>query len=144
MSRNFVVRLLFALVSVVVLSACGQKTPQTVEITLTEFGIETPITTFQAGQPYKFVIRNAGALNHEFTIMPPMASPPTDMHMEGHSMEHMTGAMVHIGEDELTPGATVTLEFTFSEPTSAGEIEFACHLPGHYEGGMVTPIRVES
>jgi uncharacterized cupredoxin-like copper-binding protein len=144
MRTRSMIQILLAVSSLLLLAACGQNPPQTVEITLTEFGIDTPVTIFQAGQQYRFVITNAGALNHEFTIMPPMASPPADMHMDGHSMEHMTGAIVHIGEDELTPGATVTLNFTFSEPTLMGDIEFACHLPGHYEGGMVAPIRVES
>jgi uncharacterized cupredoxin-like copper-binding protein len=56
----------------------------------------------------------------------------------------MTGAMLHVGEDELTPGAVVSVDFTFAQPTSLGEIEFACHLPGHYEAGMVTSINVQS
>jgi uncharacterized cupredoxin-like copper-binding protein len=125
------------------LSACQPQAAQTIEITLTEFGIQSPLTTFQAGQPYRFVITNAGALNHEFTIMPPM-SADAGTSMEGHSMEHMAGALLHVGEDELTPGGVVTVEFTFSEATNLGEIEFACHLPGHYEAGMFIPISVES
>lgn len=74
--------------------------------------------------------------------MPPMTTPPIEM--EGHNMEDMMGAVLHIGEDQLTPGATITVELTFTEPTSFGAFEFACHLPGHYEGGMNTPISVDA
>jgi uncharacterized cupredoxin-like copper-binding protein len=130
------------MVIVLALVSCGAqpRAPETVEITLTEFSIESPVTTFEAGKPYRFIITNAGALNHEFTVMPPMMTAPVEM--EGHSMEDMLGAVLHIGEDQLVLGATVTVDFTFTEPTSLGDLEFACHLPGHYEGGMFAPISV--
>jgi len=130
------------MVIVLALVSCGAQpqAPETVEITLTEFSIESPVTTFEAGKPYRFIITNAGALNHEFTVMPPMMTAPVEM--EGHSMEDMLGAVLHIGEDQLVLGATVNVDFTFTEPTSLGDLEFACHLPGHYEGGMFAPISV--
>ena len=28
-------------------------------------------------------------------------------------------------------------------PTKAGEIEFGCHLPGHYEAGMFGELHIE-
>jgi uncharacterized cupredoxin-like copper-binding protein len=37
------------------------------------------------------------------------------------------------------PGTTVTREFTF---TQTGDFEFACHVSGHYEAGMLLPITV--
>lgn len=137
-----VVVLIFFSGTLLVLTACkaGPQSPENVEITLPEFGIQSPLTTFKVGKPYRFVINNAGALSHEFTIMPPMMFPP--MEMEGHSMDDMMGAVLHIGEDKLTPGARVTVEFSFTEPASIGAVEFACHLPGHYDGGMFTPISV--
>jgi uncharacterized cupredoxin-like copper-binding protein len=136
-----VLRFVYVLIILALVSCSAQpQAPETVEITLTEFSIESDVTTFEVGKPYRFIITNAGTLNHEFTIMPPMLTPP--MKMEGHSMEEMTGAALHISEDQLTPGAAVTVEFTFSEPSSLGVVEFACHLPGHYESGMFAPISV--
>lgn len=128
------------------ISACEPSAPETVEVQLTEFGIESSATTFRAGQAYQFVITNAGALNHEFAIMPPISE--MGMQMEGHEMgdgmDHdMVGAMLHVSEDQLTPGASVTVEFTFSEEFMREDLEFACHLAGHYEGGMQTPIAIE-
>lgn len=71
-----------------------------------------------------------------------------DMGDMGHIMEdmghNMEGAVLHVGEAQLTPGATVTVEFTFEQNATFESLEFACHLEGHYEGGMFTPITINS
>lgn len=41
--------------------------------------------------------------------------------------------------EDIEPGATGTLTFTFTE---AGEFMLACHVPGHFEGGMLTKFQV--
>lgn len=136
------------------LSACGSlPTPaQVVPIELTEFAIESPISVFKVGIPYRFVISNPGAINHEFVLL----AEGEEHHMEaagsaeaehghaeadahGHEDEHAMANMLHVGESQLTPGATVTIEHTFTEP---GEYEFGCYLPGHYAAGMFAKISV--
>ncbi|MDP1715729.1 MAG: hypothetical protein Q8L41_13390 [Anaerolineales bacterium] len=47
-----------------------------------------------------------------------------------------------IEADELPLGATVSFDYTFTEPASAGSLEFACHVEGHYEAGMKQSIIV--
>jgi uncharacterized cupredoxin-like copper-binding protein len=126
------------------LAACSGQTPatQTVEITLTEFGIQSTLTSFEVGQPYSFVITNSGALDHELTVIPVGAQMNDhDIEDTGHDM---SGAVLHVGQEELTPGATVTVEYTFTQEMDLGQFEFACHLPGHYEAGMFAPISVEA
>ena len=39
----------------------------------------------------------------------------------------------------LAPGETKELTWRFSE---AGEVLFACHVDGHYDGGMVGTVSV--
>lgn len=131
--------LLFALI----LSACGARAegPQIVEVSLTEFAVQSELTSFEAGRAYRFVVTNSGALNHEFTIMPPGTTGA--MEMEGQDMGDMSGALVHIAADQLPPGASVTVDYVFSQPASLGSLEFACYVPGHYEAGMFVPIGVE-
>ncbi len=51
-------------------------------------------------------------------------------------------ALATVEEDDLHPGQTQTLDFTFAKAYPAGTLEFACHLPGHYELGMELPITV--
>ena len=127
------------------LAACGPSGPSTnpdgsvnVDVTLTDFGIESSLKTFEVGIPYHFIITNKGAINHELMIMVPTMAG-SEMAME--EMDKM--ALAFVEEDELPPGATQTLDYTFNEPASAGSLEFACHTVGHYEAGMKYPITVK-
>lgn len=136
-----------------VIAACGGQTPsdsssgdsaQTpieVQVTLAEtqeFSIQSPETTFRVGVPYRFVVTNKGSINHEMMIMPRMMGD-----MGGMDMEHMDAmALAYISEDKLPTGATQTVEYTFKQPATAGDIELGCYLPGHYEAGMHLPITV--
>lgn len=134
-------KLVFPLIAGLLLTACGGR-DRTVEVrvTMTEFGFESSLTEFETGVPYRFVVTNAGAVNHEFMIMAPLTEDQMGMAMDMHELDETALAM--IGEDQLPPGATATLEFTFTEAAPAGTLEFACHTPGHYEAGMKLPIVV--
>ncbi len=126
------------------LAACGAQgratTTQTeVKIKLTEFGIQSSVTEFKTGVPYHFVVTNAGALPHEIMIMPPLTADQMGMDME--KLDEM--ALMHIGEDQLQAGATASFDYTFKEAAPAGTLEFACHIPGHYEAGMKLGITVK-
>jgi uncharacterized cupredoxin-like copper-binding protein len=70
-------------------------------------------------------------------IVPPIE--PGTMDME--AMDEM--ALAHISEEELQPGTTQTTDYTFTEADASKQLEFACHVPGHYEAGMVLPITVK-
>lgn len=129
-------------VAVLVITACGaQSDSNEVTITLTDFGIESSRDTFEVGVPYHFVVTNNGAINHEIMIMAPLTEDQMMMDMDMEQMDEMALAMIE--EDELTPGTTKTLDYTFTEPASAGELEFVCHVEGHYEAGMRLPITVK-
>jgi uncharacterized cupredoxin-like copper-binding protein len=123
------------------LTACGGQgagNTEEVKITLTEFGIESSVTNFKAGVPYHFVVTNEGKVNHEIMIMPPV---DPGMAMDMGNLDEMALAM--IAEDQLPPDATVSFDYTFTEPASAGSLEFACHVAGHYEAGMKQAITVK-
>ena len=124
------------------LSACGPSTNPdgsvNVDVTLTDFAIDSSLVSFEVGVPYHFIITNEGEDEHELMIMEPMM-PGTEMSME--EMDEMAFAVVE--EDDLPPGATYTLDYTFTEPAPAGSLEFSCHIQGHYEAGMLLPINVK-
>jgi len=111
--------------------------PVDVQITLSEYKIESSLTQFKVGVPYHFIVTNKGEMNHEFVIMPSMGKN-TDMSMA--QMDKM--ALGLIEENDLPSGATKTLNLTFKEPAGPGVLEFACHLFGHYEASMKLPITV--
>jgi uncharacterized cupredoxin-like copper-binding protein len=129
-------------IAALALVACGPKPPVEVQVTLTEFGIEVSQSTFQVGQPYRFVVTNEGALAHEFMVSAPLTAGMDTGHMT--EDQHMSLAVFEIEEDELQPGATAEYEFTFDGQHAQEELEFACHLEGHYEAGMQADMTVHN
>lgn len=91
--------------------------------------------SFREGETVRFVIRNRGRMLHEMVI-------GTSAELRQHAammakfpgMEHEEAYMAHVD-----PGQTGTILWKFNR---AGEFEFACLLPGHYEAGMRGTISV--
>lgn len=110
---------------------------RSIEVTADEFLFDTSVTTFETGVPYRFVVENVGEVNHEFMIMEPVS----DSTMSMEELDELAVTMIEA--DELTPGNTRSVEVTFEQAYPEGTLEFACHQPGHYEGGMRLPIEVE-
>jgi uncharacterized cupredoxin-like copper-binding protein len=132
--------LLLLMVLALGLSACSTASAANqaveVKITLDSFKIEATMTKFKVGVPYRFVITNQGQVAHEFRIMPPSVGVAT-------SDQIQAAALASISAAKLAPGQTHSLEYTFQQPTALGELEFSCHMPGHYDAGMHIPIIVE-
>ncbi len=124
-----------------VLAACGGASasgnPVQVQVTLSDFKIDSSLTSFSAGVPYHFVVTNKGSVAHEFLIMPPSQG------ITSSSDQIPSSAVAGIAAKDLPAGATKTLDYTFTQAAPAGKLEFACHLPGHYEAGMHLPIVVK-
>jgi uncharacterized cupredoxin-like copper-binding protein len=112
--------------------------PERVEVTLTDFTIESAKTTFEAGQPYEFVITNKGVLPHEFVVMHPLAEGEES----GHNMGHADEALLVVTQEELPAGGTVTVTVTFPDSATDEDLEFACHIEGHYEANMRQAIEI--
>ncbi len=118
-----------------------------VTVTLTEFAIAMSRSSFAPGVAYTFTIVNDGDAAHEMLVLDAQDAGTSGMggmdHGSGHDdhqdsaeMQAMhEAAVVSITESELPAGATVTRTVRFDE---AAELEFACHLPGHYEAGMLS------
>src|SRR5512146_6246 len=136
-------RLFFFALLPFVLAACSSvsaksdpNVPVTVKITADEFSFKSSLTTFKVGQKYHFEIINKGVIPHEIMLVQPIA--PGMMDME--AMDKM--ALAHITDEDLLAGTTKTMDYTFTKADAAGKLEFACHVPGHYEAGMKLSITV--
>ena len=89
------------------------------------------------GETIKFVLRNNGAVLHEFVL-------GTKKELEEHAalmvkfptMEHEEPYMAHVA-----PGKTGEIIWTFNR---AGDFDFACLIAGHYAAGMVGTVSVTS
>lgn len=119
-------------------SATGGQASNTVQVTETEYKIDSSVTNFTPGTTYHFVVTNNGQTAHEFMIM-----PKSEGNMSGMPMGNMD-KMALVSIDNISPGETKTLDYTF--PASAGnsQPEFACYLPGHYEAGMKLDVMVKA
>ncbi len=89
------------------------------------------------GETIKFVVINKGAVPHEFAI------GTKDENME-HGKMMMNNPNMHHGPGgnaiTIKPGETQELIWTFE---NAWQIEAACNIPGHYQAGMHSPIKIE-
>jgi uncharacterized cupredoxin-like copper-binding protein len=85
--------------------------------------------TVKSGQTVRFIVTDAGKLKHEFAIGDAEEQRQhAEMMKEMPDMKHDEGNAV-----SLEPGQTKELIWRFAKP---GNVEIACHIPGHYEAGM--------
>jgi len=127
LTRKSVSSVMVFVVLAAALAACGPKGPTAVDVTLTEYKIEMSKTSFPAG-PVRFTITNEGSIVHEIVVEP---SGAMDAPLEAN------GTVAEA--EDIEPGATATLEWTIDTP---GEYQLTCHLPGHFENGMITTFTV--
>ena len=81
------------------------------------------------GEQVKFVLKNAGAIDHEFVLDTVANNAKHKIEMEKNpDMEHDDP-----NARRLAPNKNGEIVWRF---TQAGEFEFACLIPGHYESGM--------
>ena len=102
----------------------------TIEVAaLDELAFEPSSIEVEEGDTVTFVVSNDGEVPHEFVLGDESYQQSQGEHMD----EHGANA-VH-----LSAGDTQELTWTFTE---AGTLEFACHVDGHYDGGMRGKISV--
>jgi uncharacterized cupredoxin-like copper-binding protein len=98
-------------------------------VTLTEFAIRASSQRFTAGAPYRLLITNRGQVNHELRVAPP-------------GVQGGPGAIASVDEITLQPGTAHAMDVRFPESAASTGLEFACHLPAHYEFGMHLAVTV--
>lgn len=118
------------------------KPTRTVKVVMKEdyhadavFVFEPKELTFTAGETVRLHIVNEGEEVHEFVMDTMDSNAKHKAMMEKFpEMEHDDPNAVR-----LEPGEEAEILWTFGKP---GTYEFACLLPGHYEGGMHGPLTI--
>ena len=109
---------------------------RTVEIAMSDDMRFTPSTVeVKQGETLRFVLRNEGKVLHEMVIGTAKALEEHAALMQKFpGMEHDEPHMAHVAS-----GRKGQLVWKFNR---AGEFDFACLIPGHYQAGMVGKIKV--
>lgn len=105
---------------------------RTVEVEASDIRFSPARMEIKLGETVKFVVKNVGQVDHEFTV-----GDRASQRAHALMMKKMPD-MKHEDEPEavtLKPGETKTLVWKFDKKPAA-PLEFACHEPGHYEAGM--------
>ncbi|MEY4713074.1 MAG: hypothetical protein RIS88_2524 [Pseudomonadota bacterium] len=109
---------------------------RTIQVAMTDNMRFTPgRIEVRQGETVRLVVKNAGKVLHELVI-------GTRQELDQHAammqkfpnMEHDEPYMAHVAA-----GKTGQLVWNFNR---AGDFEFACLVPGHYQAGMIGKIRV--
>jgi uncharacterized cupredoxin-like copper-binding protein len=93
---------------------------------------DTPRLRVVEGTRVRFVVDNTDPIGHELIVGPP------DVHARHASGTHARHPAVP-GEVSVSPNRRAATTYRFDEP---GTVEFACHLPGHYDYGMRGEVQV--
>jgi uncharacterized cupredoxin-like copper-binding protein len=113
------------------------KARRTIKVGMTDqMRFEPEIFTVRKGETVRFVVANKGAVLHEMVLGTADALKAHAELMKKHpGMEHDEPSMAHV-----KPGTTGEIVWQF---TRAGEFQFACLVPGHFEAGMVGKVTVK-
>jgi len=106
-----------------------------VTVTLADNTIASTLTTFQAGVPYTFIIKNTGNHAHNFNISTPVS-------VTGGEDASLASALLAVTQDKLPVGGGTTVDYTFPASAVGAQLEFSCLIKRHYEDGMKLAITV--
>jgi uncharacterized cupredoxin-like copper-binding protein len=123
-----------------VFAACGARAGAaalgpgevTVELDLRYSRFTPAELTIRDGTLVRFVVRNRDPIRHELIVGPPEVQA---RHRNGTEAVHPPVP----GEVTVDPGTVAETTFHVH---GRDDIEFACHLPGHYQYGMRGTIHV--
>jgi len=112
------------------------KVARTITIDMTDNMRFTPaVLQVERGQTVRLNVVNKGQLLHELVLGTAHGHEQHRLQMQHNpGMAHVEPQMVHV-----RPGEKGEVVWQFTE---AGEFQFACLLPGHFEAGMVGKVVV--
>jgi uncharacterized cupredoxin-like copper-binding protein len=115
----------------------AKNATRTLEVVMTDDMRFTPgKVSVKQGETVRIVVRNAGKMMHELVIGDRESlAEHAEMMLKFPNMEHDEPYMAHV-----PPGETAEIVWTFNR---AGDFEFACLLPGHYQAGMLAAVEVQ-
>lgn len=114
-----------------------KRVTRTIKVDMSDAMRFTPADlTVRKGETVKFVVTNHGKVLHEMVLGTPQAlKEHAELMKKFPEMEHADANMAHV-----KPGKAGEIVWQF---TQAGDFQFACLQPGHFEAGMVGRVAVK-
>ena len=114
-----------------------KKVARTIKVDMADNMRFTPAdVTVKRGETVRFVVHNGGQVLHEMVLGTKKAiAEHAELMKKFPEMEHSDPNMAHV-----KPGKRGEIVWQF---TKAGEFQFACVQPGHFEAGMVGKVTVK-
>ena len=114
-----------------------KRVKRVIRLTMTDAFRYTPSEiSVKRGETVKFIVKNEGQQLHEMILGTPMdLRAHAELMKKFPEMEHADANMTHV-----KPGASGEMVWQF---TQAGEFQFGCLVPGHFEAGMVGKVTVK-
>ncbi|TXI24889.1 MAG: plastocyanin [Roseateles sp.] len=114
-----------------------KKVTRTIKVDMADSMRFTPADlSVKRGETVKFVVHNGGQVLHEMVLGTKKAiAEHAELMKKFPEMEHSDPNMAHV-----KPGKSGEIVWQF---TKAGEFQFACLQPGHFEAGMVGKLTVK-
>lgn len=118
------------------IAGASKSVKRTITLTMTDNMRFTPDhLEIKQGETVRLRVRNTGKLLHELVIGTREAlATHAEAMLKNPHMDHDEAHAVHVD-----PGKTGEIIWTFNR---AGEFEFACLIPGHFQAGMKGSITV--
>jgi uncharacterized cupredoxin-like copper-binding protein len=116
--------------------ADASEAARRIEVDAFDMAFDPASIAVEPGEVVTFEVTNTGAAVHEFFLgdATMQQEHAEEMAAMGHGMAHDEPYSIR-----LDPGETKELTWRFAD---GGDVEFACHEPGHYQAGMHGRIRV--
>ncbi|MEO7114377.1 MAG: cupredoxin family protein [Caldimonas sp.] len=113
------------------------KVTRTIKVDMTDDMRFTPSkVSVKRGENIRFVVHNDGKILHEMVLGTSKAlKEHAELMRKFPEMEHADANIAHV-----KPGSTGEIVWQFNK---AGDFEFACLQPGHFEAGMVGKVNVK-
>jgi uncharacterized cupredoxin-like copper-binding protein len=115
-----------------------KKTARTIKVTMKEMMFDPSLIEVRKGDQIRFVLENDGTEDHEF-----MLATPAENREHGELMKKYPG-MKHDDPNpngkRVAPHKRAEILWKF---TKAGEFEYACLIPTHYDFGMYGKVIVK-
>ncbi len=128
------------IVLALVLAACsgggggssGGSGSTSIKVDTSEFKFNPANVTVPAGASVSLTLTNSGTVQHTWVILKSGVNVTTASGLDPNSIYFTS---------KVDPGQTAN--FTFTAPSTPGDYEIICDLPGHLEGGMKGTLTVK-